>query len=201
MKGDYRQNCFHCEGCPQTAAGRPMPDAWKGFGTSRAGGTAYWCPTCQDNGTNQGKVEVIEHYDREIHSMSFSLKMPSVVRLLKFVKIRVRKDYVPFTRANIYARDKHTCQYCAQAFETEDLTFDHVVPVAHGGRKDWTNIVTACLTCNTRKGARTPAEAGMTLRRLPRKPASTPALRVTVGLRRTPESWRNWLYWNLELQE
>lgn len=147
----------------------------------------------------QGKVEIVETHDREVRAVSFTFKLPSVVRLLRFVKVRLRKDYVPFTRANIYARDQFTCQYCGNEFATEELTFDHVVPVAQGGRKDWTNIATACVTCNKRKGARTPAEAGMALKRLPRKPVSTPALRVTVGLRRTPASWRDYLYWNAEL--
>lgn len=149
----------------------------------------------------QNKVEIVETYDREIRAVSFTIKLPSVVRLLRYVRSRVRTDYVPFTRANIYARDKFTCQYCWEEHPTEDLTFDHVIPAAQGGRKDWLNIVTACLACNTKKGARTPEEAGMTLRKVPRKPASTPALRVVVGLRRTPDSWRNWLYWNAELQE
>ena len=149
----------------------------------------------------QGKVEVIAVHDREIRAVSFSLKMPSVIRLLRFVKIRRRFDYVPFSRANIYARDSHTCQYCSHAFGTADLTFDHVVPVAQGGRKDWENIVTCCVTCNRRKGGRTPEEARMRLRRPPRRPSSTPAIRVTIGLRETPESWRDYLYWNLELDE
>jgi 5-methylcytosine-specific restriction endonuclease McrA len=80
------------------------------------------------------------------------------------------------------------------------LTFDHVVPSARGGRKTWDNIVTACMPCNKEKAARTPAEAGLTLVRAPRKPASTPALRVVVGLRKTPESWRSYLYWHAELE-
>jgi 5-methylcytosine-specific restriction endonuclease McrA len=149
----------------------------------------------------QGKVEVIAVHDREIRAVSFSLKLPSVIRLLRFVKIKRRFDYVPFSRANIYARDSHTCQYCNTAFGTADLTFDHVVPVAQGGRKDWENIVTCCVTCNRRKGGRTPEEAGMQLRRPPRRPSSTPAVRVTIGLREAPESWRDYLYWNLELDE
>jgi 5-methylcytosine-specific restriction endonuclease McrA len=149
----------------------------------------------------QGKVEIVETHDREARSVSFTFKLPSVVRLLRFVKVRLRQDYVPFTRANIYMRDDYTCQFCSQEFTSEDLTFDHVVPVAQGGRKDWTNIVTACVPCNKRKGARTPQEAGMTLQRVPRKPASTPALRVTVGLRRMPASWRDYLYWNVELDQ
>ena len=101
----------------------------------------------------QGKVEVIAVHDREIRAVSVSFKLPSVIRLLRFVKIKRRFDYVPFSRANIYARDNHTCQYCSEAMSTSELTFDHVVPVAHGGRKDWENIVTCCITCNRRRAA------------------------------------------------
>ena len=91
----------------------------------------------------QGKVEVISVYnDREVRSVSFSFKLPSVIRLLRYIKIKRNIDYVPFSRANIYARDDHSCQYCGEVYPTPELTFDHVVPVAKGGRKDWENIVT-----------------------------------------------------------
>jgi 5-methylcytosine-specific restriction endonuclease McrA len=81
------------------------------------------------------------------------------------------------------------------------LTFDHVVPVAKGGRKDWENIVSCCVTCNRRKGGRTPAEAGMRLLRPAKRPESAPAIRITVGLRNAHESWRDYLYWNVELDD
>ena len=149
----------------------------------------------------QGKVEVIAVHDREVRSVSVTFKLPSVIRLLRFVKIKRRFDYVPFSRANIYARDRHTCQYCNQVFSTADLTFDHVVPVAQGGRKDWENIVTCCVGCNRLKGGRTPAEAGMKLLRPPRRPDSAPAIRITIELRTAPESWRDYLYWNVELED
>ena len=149
----------------------------------------------------QGKVEIVAVHDREVRAVSFSFRLPSVIRLLRYVKIRKRFDYVPFSRANIYARDKHTCQYCARAFHTSELTFDHVVPVSQGGRKDWGNIVTCCVSCNRRKGGRTPAEARMRLVRPPQRPASAPALRITIGVRQAPESWRDFLYWNMELDE
>jgi 5-methylcytosine-specific restriction endonuclease McrA len=149
----------------------------------------------------QGKVEVIAHHDREVRSVSFTIKLPSVIRLLRFVKIKRRFDYVPFSRANIYSRDRYTCQYCHQTFPTAELTFDHVVPVAQGGRKDWENIVTCCVGCNRLKGGRTPAEAGMKLLRTPRRPDSAPAIRITVGLHNAPESWRDYLYWNVELED
>ena len=75
------------------------------------------------------------------------------------------------------------------------------VPVAQGGRKDWENIVTCCVTCNRRKGGRTPSEAGMHLVKYPKRPESVPAIRITIGLRSAPDSWRDFLYWNAELDE
>jgi 5-methylcytosine-specific restriction endonuclease McrA len=149
----------------------------------------------------QGKVEVISVYDKEIHAVSFSIKLPSVIRLLRYVRMRRRFDYVPFSRANIYARDDLRCQYCGEQFPASDLTFDHVIPVAQGGRKDWENIVTCCVTCNRKKGGRTPEEAGMRLVRQPKRPTAGPALRITIGLRSAPDSWRDYLYWNIELDD
>ena len=149
----------------------------------------------------QGKVEVISVYNREIRGVSITFKLPSVIRLLRFVRIKRQVDYVPFSRANIYARDNHTCQYCGRVHPTTDLTFDHVIPVAQGGRKAWDNIVAACVTCNRRKGGRTPAQAGMSLIRTPKRPSKAPAVRLTIGLRHTPDSWRDYLYWNVELDE
>ena len=58
----------------------------------------------------QQKVEVISVYDREIRGVSISFKLPSVIRLLRYIKVKRRFDYVPFSRANIYARDDHRCQ-------------------------------------------------------------------------------------------
>jgi 5-methylcytosine-specific restriction endonuclease McrA len=149
----------------------------------------------------QGKVEIIAEHDREVRSVTFSFKLPSVVRLLKFVRSRIAKKHVPFTRWNIYQRDNYTCQYCGVGHKPEDLTFDHVVPASAGGQRSWTNIVTACYTCNRKKGARTPQEAGMKLLSVPVKPAPSPIFKVTFGLKRVPESWRDWLYWNVQLEE
>jgi len=149
----------------------------------------------------QGKVEIVEVYEREVRSVSFSIKLPSVIRLLRRIRVRRAAEYVPFSRANIYARDQHACQYCGVSFGTAELTFDHVVPAAQGGRKDWENIVTCCISCNRRKGGRTPAQAGMRLIRPPRRPDKAPAVRITLGLRNAPDSWRDYVYWNVELED
>jgi len=149
----------------------------------------------------QGKVEVLEVYDKEIQGVSITIKLPAVMRLLKLVKVRNGYGVVKFSRSNIFARDKYSCQYCSQRYHTEDLTFDHVVPIAKGGRKTWENIVTACWRCNNRKSGRTPEEAGMRLIKKPSRPKWTPTITITIGIKNAPESWRDYLYWNVELDK
>ena len=146
-----------------------------------------------------GKVEVLEEYSREIHSVSFAIKLPAVVRLLRMVKRP--KSPVKFSRQNIYARDKYRCQYCGSKFPSEELNYDHVIPKSRGGKTEWTNIVTCCIQCNRKKGGRTPKEARMKIIRKPSRPTWLPALRITIGYRQVPQSWRDYLYWNVELVE
>lgn len=151
----------------------------------------------------QGKVEIVETHDRVVRAVKFEFRLPSVVRLLHFVR-RSRRPMVQFTRANIYERDRYTCQYCGEQREPDYLTFDHVVPVAAGGTRSWENIVTACEPCNRKKGARTPEEAGMALARKPRRPlVLPPTTKMTIGVKissRTPERWRDYLYWHTPLE-
>ncbi len=146
-----------------------------------------------------GKIEVIEEYGRDIHSVSFTIKLPSVVRLLRMVKRP--KSPVKFSRQNIYARDRYKCQYCGCRASTEDLTYDHVIPKSRGGKTEWENIVSCCIDCNRKKGGRTPAESSMRLVRKPSRPTWVPAIRITIGFKKIPQTWRDYLYWNVELLE
>jgi 5-methylcytosine-specific restriction endonuclease McrA len=142
-----------------------------------------------------GKVEVVETYDREIHGVSFSIKLPSVIRLINFIKRR--PSSVKFSRQNIYLRDKGMCQYCGRPYPRDQVTYDHVVPRSKGGLTDWTNIVTCCRTCNRRKGGKRPKEAGMRLIRIPREPRWPSILTITIGIQETPVSWHPYLYWSV----
>lgn len=63
-------------------------------------------------------------------------------------------------RQKVLSRDNHTCQYCGGL---ECLTMDHVIPFSLGGPTEAWNLVTACMNCNCKKGARTPEEANMSL--------------------------------------
>ena len=60
----------------------------------------------------QGKVEVIAVYDREIRGVTVRVKLPSVLRLLRHVRMKRPFADIPFSRANVYTRDAHRCQYC-----------------------------------------------------------------------------------------
>ena len=146
-----------------------------------------------------GKCEVIEEYERDIKTTSIVLKIPSVVRLLNAFR-RHRKP-VKFSRVNIYGRDGYSCQYCGAKKAIAELTYDHVVPRAQGGKTIWSNIVTACETCNSRKANRTPTQAGMKLRKQPVQPTATPALVVTVSKESVPDAWRDYVYWTGELEQ
>jgi len=76
----------------------------------------------------------------------------------------------PLTNRELFRRDRHTCLYCLQKLPDRRLTRDHVVPVSKGGTDSWTNVVSACVACNQRKGARTPEQAGMPLHAVPYSP-------------------------------
>lgn len=152
-----------------------------------------------------GKVEVVESYeDREIRSITFSLKMPSIVRFLR--AIRSKKKAIKFSRENVYARDNGRCQYCQNQVPRHESTYDHVVPRAQGGQTSWENVVIACVPCNQKKGGRTPIQANMHLRKQPIRPKKLPDMRVTIFWRKgMPDSWRqfctDFAYWNGELDE
>lgn len=50
------------------------------------------------------------------------------------------------------------CHYCEDYFDADELTMDHIIPVARGGSSTRGNIVPACLACNQKKKYLTPAE-------------------------------------------
>ena len=149
----------------------------------------------------QDKVEVVAEYDREIRSVTVAVKLPSVLRLLHYVKVKRHHHRVKFTRANLYARDGYRCQYCGQKHSSSSLTYDHVIPVAMGGQKNWENIVTCCVSCNRRKGNRTPEESGLKLLKKPKAPSGFPyKILFHFQQSKAPESWKSYVFWNVEVR-
>ena len=144
------------------------------------------------------RVSVVSVYERQVHSPSFVMHLPSVIALKEYVPLH-RKP--AFTRFNVFLRDSFTCQYCGNGFRAEDLTFDHVIPRARGGRTTWENVVAACAPCNLWKGHRLLKKAGMSPLRKPVRPSNR--LLQERGRAFPPnflhESWRDFLYWDSEL--
>lgn len=145
------------------------------------------------------RVSVVSLYDRSIRSPGCEMRVPSVVALKEYVPQSRRP---PFTRFNLFLRDRFTCQYCQGWFPTPELTFDHLIPRSRGGRTSWTNIVTACTRCNLRKGNSLPRECGMHPINKPFAPSSH---QLQQNGRCFPpnylhESWRDYLYWDVELE-
>ena len=142
------------------------------------------------------RVVIVATYDECVHSPSTTLRIPSVVVLKDYVK---PQKCVAFTRFNLFLRDGFCCQYCGAR---GDLTFDHVIPRSKGGRTSWENVVAACSGCNLRKGSRSLKQAGLSLRRPPRRPGSE-ELR-DIGRKFPPNylhgSWLDYLYWDAELE-
>jgi 5-methylcytosine-specific restriction endonuclease McrA len=144
------------------------------------------------------RVSVVSEYDLTVHSPTFVMRVPSVISLKEYIPAARRPA---FTRFNVFLRDRFTCQYCGEPFPSHELTFDHVVPRSRGGRTTWANVVTACGTCNLLKGSRLPIESGMWPKHRPHQP-STHLLQEN-GRSFPPNflhhSWRDFLYWDTEL--
>ncbi len=136
-----------------------------------------------------GKVQVVESYDRVIRSPNLELVLPAVVALRQYV--RQRPFRIRYSKRNVFARDGHACQYCNSTPGTNHLTIDHVLPQSRGGKSVWENVVAACEPCNHRKGDKTPEEAGMPLRTKPYRPL--PSSTVTFGPTSTPVQWEGYL--------
>jgi 5-methylcytosine-specific restriction endonuclease McrA len=98
------------------------------------------------------RVEVIEEYpDWIIRSEHLAINVPSICVTKEYFNF---KKGVKFSRQNLYLRDLYQCQYCKDTFIPKDLTIDHVIPRASGGKTNWENTVTACKPCNHKKGTK-----------------------------------------------
>lgn len=157
-------------------------------------------------------VSVEDIPDRFIRSEKLVLPWPSVISLRRYKNVRNR---VRFSARAVLARDNHTCQFCGFAPTLPDgrpdrsqLTMDHVVPRAqskdgkvflpwakkHVAVTCWENAITACRRCNQHKADRTPQQANMTLRSLPRLPTTGDVMRMSLAkMKGIPESWKTYL--------
>ena len=112
-----------------------------------------------------------------------------VIRLVNYVKISFQKTRVENpSRAMIYKRDDHQCQYCGSH---KNLTIDHVIPRSRGGKDTWENLVACCASCNIKKGSKYLHETNMVLRRKPVAPIN----RVIFELQKSKvDEWQEFIF-------
>lgn len=138
------------------------------------------------------KVEVLEFHKIEVHSAQDIFKLPSVLRLRRYVH-KQHHDGIRFCRENIYLRDEYACQYCGERLPYKKLTIDHVLPVSRKGENTWKNVVTACSPCNNKKANKTPQEAKMPLSCKPVKPKHLPNRVLDKHQTILPDTWGPYL--------
>jgi len=124
----------------------------------------------------EGKATITErHPTRKFHTVTREFDVPTEI-VLKEYRQTGAKYYskAQLNQRNLFVRDGHTCAYCGRhAFDLsphEYLTRDHVHPTSQGGQDVWSNVVTACSSCNHKKDDRTPEQAGLVLLYHPKEP-------------------------------
>ena len=136
-----------------------------------------------------GKAELMSNGRGNIHTITQTVPVPSVIRLFHMIKRPLLRRRL--SRRSVFYRDSFACQYCGR--QTRTLTLDHIIPRSKGGPHVWTNVVSACIPCNHRKAGSTPAEANMRLRRKPGPPRPDPY--ALFRQRTILEEWRPFIPW------
>ncbi len=131
-----------------------------------------------------------EDGDEYISTVSRRIKIPRIIVADTTVAPRLSRPKL--SRLGVFIRDGFRCQYCGRRISYKNLTIDHVIPRSRGGRTEWTNVVSSCVPCNTKKGDRTPEEAGMRLLREPRPPLISIMHARDIELKFYPE-WEPYL--------
>jgi len=135
------------------------------------------------------KAEVLEEGSRKVRTVRMEIPVPTVIRLVHSVLVN-KENKVKFSRANVLKRDNFQCQYCGIKMPPKELTLEHIVPRAQGGKTEWINIVVACSDCNRKKADRTPEQANMKLMRKPRVPTLVPYIVVETE---DTSTWKKWV--------
>jgi len=153
------------------------------------------------------KAIALKNYDGLFFRSSFiELPIPSVIQCTH--SNYVPKKFVntlPFSRKNVYIRDKGSCMYCGKKVSLNTLTFDHVIPRSLGGKTCWENIVISCSRCNLQKGNKLASKFKRPLIRKPYAPRldkAAPAHLVSrIAAAEIPHvTWEDFIYWNIILQ-
>ena len=99
------------------------------------------------------------------------LETPSIIAIRGHGFNPQKHAKVGISNRTLFGRDRYICAYCGKHFANfRDLSRDHIIPRSRGGLNTWTNIVTSCRACNSKKGDRLLKEVGMELVYVPYVP-------------------------------
>ncbi len=99
------------------------------------------------------------------------LALHPIVAVRGAVPSRAWRQEPAMSNPKLFARDCQMCAYCGRRFHLDDLTREHILPTSRGGQDSWRNCITACKSCNGRKGNRTLDELGWQMYYLPYVPS------------------------------
>lgn len=136
------------------------------------------------------KAIVLETYDDwVVRSSNWETKVPAVMVLKGYQKV---KNYVRYSKANIFLRDNYECQYCGIKVNKKTATLDHVLPLSHGGKTNWENSTCSCSKCNSQKGNSLKYQKP---KKLPYKPTywELAEKRKKIGFDFNHPSWSNYI--------
>lgn len=98
----------------------------------------------------QSWIDIHSHKDyKSIATPSLTIPIPEIIILTTYGKIPDRT--ISFNKRNLLIRDDFECAYCMCELTDETTTIDHIVPRAHGGKTSWSNCISSCTRCNSRK--------------------------------------------------
>ncbi len=135
------------------------------------------------------KASIIEHIkDIKLKSVTREFLIPSIIRIERYIQIN--RYSIKLNKENIFKRDNYTCQYCGK--NNQPMTIDHIIPKIKGGKDSWINLVTACQSCNNKKGRRDLKETNLSLLIKPKKPHRLYSLQSKMIKNR--DEWKIYLY-------
>jgi 5-methylcytosine-specific restriction endonuclease McrA len=161
-------------------------------------GTAIFLDVDPTNSTTYTWSEWVKKYswsrDYEttedcINTVNSKILVPRIIILTRYG--RIPNTDVKLTKRNLFIRDNFRCQYSNEKLSMDDGTMDHIIPRSRGGQTSWDNVVLCSVEMNTKKGNRTPQEAGMSLLKVPKKPFWNPIF--TYYVKEIHPSWKRFL--------
>ncbi len=158
------------------------------------------------NNGDDYKVEVVAEYDEFYIHKGKNYNYPAII-VFKHTQSfdRNKKLFASFNRRAIWERDDRSCQYCSKSISFKEMTWDHVHPKSKGGQTNWTNLVTCCKKCNTKKSDLSLEASGMKLSKKPHPVYLNSSIhqmiieRMKNKVRKIPhESWKMFIFWEIE---